>query len=131
MGCFKIFHIGAGEGAGIIAGFLTKSAVIGTSASAINGLDILVIQKTAMESKVAIAYAITYVFGTVGILIFLKNIAPMLLGVNLKQETKRMIEKIHFKDDKSNDSLILNSIKMRSFLINDGSDYIGKTVGDI
>ncbi|WP_024614308.1 aspartate-alanine antiporter [Clostridium sp. Ade.TY] len=131
MGCFKIFHIGAGEGAGIIAGSLTQSAVIGTSASAINGLDISAIQKTAMESKVAIAYAITYVFGTVGILIFLKNIAPMLLGVNLKQETKRMIEKIHFKGDKSNDSLILNSIKMRSFLINDGSDYIGKTVGDI
>lgn len=131
MGCFKIFHVSAGEGAGIIAGSLTQSAVIGTSASAINGLDISSIEKTIMESKVAIAYAITYVFGTVGVLIFLKNIAPMLLGVNLKQETKRMIEKIHFKGDTTSDSVVLNNIKMRSFLINENSSYVGKTVEDI
>ena len=131
MICFKIFHVSAGEGAGIIAGSLTQSAVIGTSASAINGLDISAIEKTAMESKVAIAYAITYVFGTVGILIFLKNIAPMLLGVNLKQETKRMIEKIHFKGDNTDDSSIMSNIKIRSFLVNDGSQYIGKTILEI
>ncbi|MEG1002989.1 aspartate-alanine antiporter [Clostridium sp.] len=131
MICFKIFHVSAGEGAGIIAGSLTQSAVIGTSASAINGLDISAIEKTAMESKVAIAYAITYVFGTVGILIFLKNIAPMLLGVNLKQETKRMIEKIHFKGDNTDDSSIMSNIKIRSFSVNDGSQYIGKTISEI
>ncbi len=72
MICFKIFKVGPGEGAGIISGSLTQSAVIGTSASAINALDISSAEKTAMESRVAIAYAITYIFGTVGILIFLK-----------------------------------------------------------
>lgn len=131
MVCFKVFHVDAGEGAGIIAGSLTQSAVIGTSASAINGLNATAATKAAMESKVAIAYAITYVFGTVGILIFLKNIAPMLLGVNLKEETKRMIEKIHFKGDSSDNSSIVNNIKMRSFLVNEGSSYIGKSVSDI
>ncbi|MGG7079017.1 aspartate-alanine antiporter [Clostridium sardiniense] len=131
MVCFKVFHVDAGEGAGIIAGSLTQSAVIGTSASAINGLNATAATKAAMESKVAIAYAITYVFGTVGILIFLKNIAPMLLGVNLKEETKRMIEKIHFKGDASDNSSIVNNIKMRSFLVNEGSSYVGKSVFDI
>lgn len=131
MVCFKVFHVDAGEGAGIIAGSLTQSAVIGTSASAINGLNATAATKAAMESKVAIAYAITYVFGTVGILIFLKNIAPILLGVNLKEETKRMIEKIHFKGDASDNSSIVNNIKMRAFLVNEGSSYIGKSVSDI
>lgn len=131
MICFKVFHVDAGEGAGIIAGSLTQSAVIGTSASAINGLNATAAVKSAMESKVAIAYAITYVFGTVGILIFLKNIAPMLLGVNLKEETKRMIEKIHFKGDASDNSSIVNNIKMRVFLVNEGSSYVGKSVSDI
>ncbi len=131
MICFKVFHVGAGEGAGIIAGSLTQSAVIGTSTSAINGLDASNAIKVAMQSKVAIAYAITYVFGTVGILIFLKNIAPMLLGVNLKEETKKMIEKIHFKEDISDNSSIMNNIKMRSFLVNEGSSYIGKSISDI
>ena len=131
MICFKVFKVTAGEGAGIIAGSLTQSAVIGTSASAISSLDISSIQKNAMESKVAIAYAITYVFGTVGVLIFLKNIAPMLLGVNLKEETKKMIEKIHFKGDATDDSSIMSNIRIRSFLVGDESEYIGKTVGEI
>lgn len=131
MICFKIFNISAGEGAGIIAGSLTQSAVIGTSASAINALDVSNATKAVMQSKVAIAYAITYVFGTVGILIFLKNIAPMLLGVNLKEETKKMIEKIHFKGDESDNSSIMNNIKIRSFLVNEGSSYIGKSISDI
>lgn len=131
IGCFKIFHVGPGEGAGIVAGSLTQSAVIGTSSSAINALDISSAQKTAMESKVAIAYAITYIFGTVGILIFLKNIAPALLHVNLKEETKRMIEKINFKGSSNNTSTIMNNIKMRAFFINEGSDFIGKSVEEI
>lgn len=129
--CFKVFHVGPGEGAGIIAGSLTQSAVIGTSASAISALDISSAQKTAMESRVAIAYAITYIFGTIGILIFLKNIAPILLHVNLKEETKRMIEKINFKGDSSNTSTVMNNIKMRAFLINDGSSFIGQDIGTI
>lgn len=129
--CFKVFHVGPGEGAGIIAGSLTQSAVIGTSASAISALDISSAQKTAMESRVAIAYAITYIFGTIGILIFLKNIAPLLLHVNLKEETKRMIEKINFKGDSSNTSTVMNNIKMRAFLVNDGSSFIGQDIGTI
>lgn len=129
--CFKFFHVDAGEGAGIIAGALTQSAVIGTSASAINGLNISAAQKTVMDSKVAIAYAITYVFGTVGVVIFIKNIAPMLLRVNLKDETKKMIEKIHFKGNQSSNLDIMNNVKVRSFLVNDNSSYTGKKIGDI
>lgn len=131
MICFKIFKVGPGEGAGIISGSLTQSAVIGTSSSAINALNISEAQKNAMDSRVAIAYAITYIFGTVGILIFLKNIAPMLLHVNLKDETKMMIEKISFKGDSSNSSSILKNVKMRSFLVNDTCSFLGKSVGEI
>lgn len=129
--CFKFFHVSPGEGAGIIAGALTQSAVIGTSSSAINSLDISSAAKTAMESKTAIAYAITYVFGTVGIVIFLKNIAPALLKVNLKDETKKMIEKINFKGNDSNNSNIINNIKIRSFKVDKDSSYVGKTINSI
>lgn len=128
--CFKIFKVGPGEGAGIIAGALTQSSVIGTSTSAINGLDLTSVQKATMESNVAIAYALTYVFGTVGVIILLKNIAPILLGINLKEETKKMIEKISFKADEDSSSVI-NNIKMRSFIVDNNSVYIGKTISDI
>lgn len=73
---FKLFKLNAGEAAGIIAGSLTQSATIGTATSAINGLNISAAAKATMTSNVAIAYAVTYVFGTMGVTIFLKNIAP-------------------------------------------------------
>lgn len=128
--CFKIFKIGPGEGAGIIAGSLTQSAAIGTSTSAINGLNIPSAAKNVMESKVVIAYALTYVFGTIGVIVVLKNIAPILLGVNLREETKKMIEKLNFKGE-DNESSIINDIKMRSFLVKDDSRYIGETIKEI
>lgn len=96
---FKIFHVNFGEAGGIIAGSLTQSACIGTANSAIEALHISQAAKTAAMSQVAIAYALTYVFGTIGVLIFLKNIAPAIFHVNLREATKEYIETNHIKTD--------------------------------
>ncbi|MBC3886770.1 aspartate-alanine antiporter [Acetobacterium paludosum] len=128
---FKTFGVSPGEGAGIVAGALTHSAIIGTSSSAILNLPGLSqADKNAMEAQVAVAYALTYVFGTIGVVIFLKNIAPKLLGVDLKEATKKKVESINYKLD-SSEKTIINTIKMRAFNIGEGSVYIGKTVSGI
>lgn len=80
-----------------------------------------------MQAQVAVAYALTYVFGTVGVVILLKNIAPKLLGVDLKEATKKKVESINFKDNAS-EKTIISTIKMRAFSIGEGSVYIGKSV---
>lgn len=98
MGLFKVFHVQFGEAGGIIAGALTQSSCIGTANSAIEALHISQAAKTAAMSQVAIAYALTYVFGTVGVLIFLKNIAPAILRVNLREATKKYIEENHISN---------------------------------
>ncbi|MFA6851436.1 MAG: hypothetical protein WCS30_13925 [Selenomonadaceae bacterium] len=114
---FKAFNINPGEGAGIVAGALTQSAVIGTSSSSILSLSSLSnAAKDVMQAQVAVAYALTYVFGTVGVVILLKNIAPKLLGVDLKEATKKKIESINFKDN-SSEQTIISTIKMRAFSI--------------
>ncbi|MGH4117424.1 aspartate-alanine antiporter [Clostridium sp.] len=128
---FKAFHISPGEGAGIVAGALTQSAVIGTSSSSIMSLSGLSkAAKNAMQAQVAVAYALTYVFGTVGVVILLKNIAPKLLGVDLKEATKEKVESINFKDNAS-EKTIISTIKMRAFSIGEGSVYIRKSVSGI
>lgn len=114
---FKLFKLNAGEAAGIIAGSLTQSATIGTVTSAINGLNISAAAKATMTSNVAIAYAVTYVFGTMGGTIFLKNIAPVLLRVNLKDETKKMVESLDIGSDDRNVSPLLSNMSTRSFQI--------------
>lgn len=126
FGLFKLCHIGPGEGSGIVAGALTQSAVVGTAASSINVLHISNAAKVLLNSKVAIAYAITYVFGTVGIVIFIKNIAPWLLRVNLREETKKAIDAIHYKEDTDNQAI--SNISMRYFEIQGTSLLNGMTV---
>lgn len=116
MVIFKIADIDAGEAGGIIAGALTQSATIGTATSAINGLAISAAAKSAMTSNVAIAYAVTYVFGTMGVVIFLKNIAPAILRVNLKDETKKMMESLNL-DTSDSTSPLLSTLATRSFEI--------------
>lgn len=126
---FKIFHVNFGEAGGIIAGSLTQSACIGTANSAIEALHISQAAKTAAMSQVAIAYALTYVFGTVGVLIFLKNIAPAIFHVNLREATKEYIETNHIKTDTKSVKISAN-IRVRAFRINAENRYIGKTILD-
>jgi len=86
----KLFHFGPGTTAGLLAGALTTSAAIGTAEGAISHLPgLTAAAKTAMETDVAIAYGITYIFGTVGgILTF--TFLPRFMGLNLKDEAKKL-----------------------------------------
>ena len=38
----------------------------------------------------AVGFAITYVFGTIGVIIFVRSLAPRLLGVNVKQAAREL-----------------------------------------
>lgn len=129
FGLFKIFHVQYGEAGGIIAGALTQSACIGTANSAIEALHISQAAKTAAMSQVAIAYALTYVFGTVGVLIFLKNIAPAMLHKNLREATKKYIEKNHISSGVQGVKVSAN-VRVRAFKLEKGCEFIGKTVAD-
>lgn len=127
FGMFKLFHIKFGEAGGIIAGALTQSACIGTANSAIEALHISQAAKTAAMSQVAIAYALTYIFGTVGVLIFLKNIAPAILRVNLREATKKYIEKNHIQTGNVGVRISAN-IRVRAFELENGCEFIGKNL---
>jgi putative transport protein len=81
----KVFGFDKGTAAGMLAGALTQSSVIGTADGAIKHLTGAGIDKSVLESNVAIAYAITYVFGTAGLVVFFKMV-PRIMGIDLKKE---------------------------------------------
>jgi len=85
----KIYGFDKGTTAGLLGGSLTQSAVIGTAEGAIKHLAVSAQQKATMESNVAIAYAITYIFGTAGLVVFYKLI-PRLMRINLKDEARKL-----------------------------------------
>ena len=80
----KMLQFDAGLAAGLGAGGLTQSAIIGTAGDAIGRLGLAPDEVTRLQSNVAIGYAVTYVFGTIGIIFFARDIAPRLLGIDLK-----------------------------------------------
>ncbi len=81
----KLFHLNGAYGAGIVAGALTQSAVIGTADGAImqlqSGAQTLALN---LKSDVAVAYAVTYIFGTAGLIMLLK-ILPKMWKIDLKK----------------------------------------------
>ena len=126
---FKTFGIGAGEAGGILAGSLTQSAILGTADSTMKGMISGTELKTA-ESQMAIAYALTYVFGTVGVVVFLKNGAAKLIGVNLTDIVKKKINQTNFRES-SSENAVVGNIKARAFCIENGAEFIGKTIGSV
>lgn len=125
----SMLHIEAGEAAGIIAGALTQSAVLGTADSSLKEV-LSGTQLAQAQSNMAVAYALTYVFGTAGVIIFIRNIVPALCGVNLKEATKQKIEAIHYKEASAGDQTV-SLIKARAFVVDDKTNFVGKTVADL
>lgn len=69
----RLFGLNSGYTGGMLGGALTQSSVIGTADGAIMHLaGQEVTSELNLKSDVAIAYAVTYIFGTAGLIILLK-----------------------------------------------------------
>lgn len=86
----KLLGYDIGTAAGLLAGAFTESTVIGTAGDAINRLAISAEEKASLLNNIPVAYAVTYLVGTTAVVWFLPNIGPKLMGINLKDEAKKM-----------------------------------------
>jgi len=82
-----------GYSAGLYAGSQTISASMGLATDAINRLGMTAEQTKAYLDNMPIAYAVTYMFGTMGSAIVIAIIGPKLLGINLVAACKDYEEK--------------------------------------
>jgi putative transport protein len=86
----KLLGYDIGTAAGLLAGAFTESTVIGTASDAINRLAISAEEKAHLLNNIPVAYAVTYLVGTTAVVWFLPNVGPKLMGINLKDEAKKM-----------------------------------------
>ncbi len=82
-----------GYGAGLFAGSQTISASMGLATDAINRLALPADQTKALLDGMPIAYAVTYMFGTMGSAIVIAVLGPKLLGIDLVAACKDYEEK--------------------------------------
>lgn len=95
LGLAKMFKLSPGIMAGIFAGSLTQSAVIGSSMETIAQLPISNHLKELYISQIPVAYVITYVFGTIGVIFFLRAFLPAVMKLDLKQQAIKQSQKIY------------------------------------
>jgi putative transport protein len=82
-----------GYSAGFYSGSQTISAALGLSTDAINRLGLAAEDAKKLIDSMPIAYAVTYMFGTVGSAIVIALVGPVLLRINLPAACKDYEEK--------------------------------------
>ncbi|MDE7409485.1 MAG: aspartate-alanine antiporter, partial [Muribaculaceae bacterium] len=110
FGVAELFHYNKGEAAGLFAGAQTMSAVIGVADDTIQTLNVPVSDKTDWTNIIPVAYAVTYIFGTIGSAWILGTIGPSLLGglKKVKQQTEDL-ERSMNQDPSSSDPALVNA----------------------
>ncbi len=89
----KVAGYDLGYAAGLYSGSQTISAAMGLSTDAINRLGLEADKTKAMLDSMPIAYAVTYMFGTMGSAIVIAILGPKLLGIDLVAACKDYEEK--------------------------------------
>lgn len=82
----KLMGLDKGIAAGIAAGGLTQSAIIGTASSAIEKLGLAADEAQRLQANVAIGYAVTYIFGSLGAIIVCVNILPWFMKRGIRDD---------------------------------------------
>src|SRR5215469_17171148 len=88
----KVAHYDPGAAAGLYAGSQTISASMGLATDAINRLGLPADQAKSLLDLMPTAYAVTYIFGTVGSAIVIAILGPVLLRIDLKKACKEYEE---------------------------------------
>lgn len=122
-------HLDMGTAAGLAAGALTQSSVIGTATGALQqlGLPDNILQQE--QANIAAGYAVTYVCGYILVLLFVPFVAPRLMRINLKEEAAKLEAELSSGATSSKSgNLIYRKFQVRAYRI---SAAAGRTVGEI
>src|SRR6187402_1156652 len=93
VGIAKFAGYDLGYAAGLYSGSQTISAAMGLSTDAINRLGLAADQAKALIDSMPVAYAVTYMFGTMGSAVVIAVLGPKLLGIDLVAACKDYEEK--------------------------------------
>jgi len=124
----KLAGYDIGSAAGLYAGSQTISASMGLATDAINRLGLAAEESKRLLDAMPVAYAVTYIFGTVGSAVVLALLGPALLGIDLETACKRYEEKHGGKRELGGPGTAWHQFELRAFRVAQGGQAVGKTV---
>ena len=119
-----------GYAAGLLSGSLTESPAMGTASEAIRGLSLPNETKELLIGHIAVADAICYLFGTLGVIWCCASLGPKLLGINLHEESKKVEAKLGIQQARLGVHSAWQAIGCRAYTVPQNAMIVGKTVGE-
>ena len=117
-----------GYAAGLHAGSQTISASMGLATDAINRLALSPEQTKGLLDALPIAYAVTYIFGTVGSALVIALLGPPLLRINLPAACREYEERHGGTKDAGGAGSAWHRWELRAFRVKQGGKVIGLRV---
>ncbi|WP_376743436.1 aspartate-alanine antiporter [Ensifer canadensis] len=124
----KILGLDPGFAAGLLSGSLTESPAMGTATEAINALPLPEADRARFVAHIAVADAVCYVFGAVGVILFCSVVGPRLLGIDLVAEALKLEKEYGITRKAVGVSSAWHRFEIRAYQIADGAPAVGLSI---
>ena len=126
---FSFFlNFDSGTAAGVGAGSLTQTSMMGTASGALAqlGLSPEILQQ--QQANIAAGYAVTYILGYIIVLLYIPLGAPLLMGVNLKQEAAKLEASLSSGATPKTKNFLFRKFQARAYSVTAAA---GRSVGEL
>ncbi len=125
-----LFDLDAGTAAGLAAGALTQSAIIGTAGDAIAHLGLPEDVSSSLQANIAAGYAVCYLFGSIGPIIMLTAVFPAMMRWNIRDEAQKLAAQLGGGKPalEPGQFYAINPIQTRTYRLSSDSSLAGKSV---
>lgn len=137
LGCIllmsHVFGFDKGFAVGLGAGALTDTAMLGTGSGAINALGLDAALTRELNSHMAVSYAVSYLIGTIGLILFVGTAAPRILGINVRESALELEAQLAGgKAAPPADEISLYTrLVARALRVGPGHEAAGKSIGEM
>ncbi|SAK55135.1 Aspartate/alanine antiporter [Caballeronia pedi] len=127
----KIAGYDVGSAAGLFAGSQTISASMGLATDAINRIGLPPAQGKALLDAMPTAYAVTYIFGTIGSALILAALGPRLLGIDLVAACKEYEATLGGGSERGGAGQAWHEFELRAYRVAEHGRAAGVSVAQI
>ena len=124
----RVLQLDPGFAAGLLSGALSQSAAMGTATDAVNGLAISEEQRALFVSHIAVADAVCYIFGYAGVILFVTQIAPALLKIDLRTEALKLEQALGMSRARPGLASAWRKFELRAYRLDEQSPLVGLSV---
>ncbi len=126
----RVLGLDAGFSAGLVSGALTESPAMGTATEAINALPLPEAERARLVAHIAVADAVCYLFGALGVIFFCGTLGPRLLGIDLRAESLALEKQLGITRARPGIVSAWRRVELRAYRIAPGAPVCGLTLAE-